>query len=234
MDVLDLQTFFQWDEFWQFQNVNIYRLVAAFTLSAFCSWALAFLYKWTYRGSGSPESMTQTLVLLSSIVALIMIVIGSNIARAFSLVGALSIIRFRTAVKSTRDTSYIFLTMAIGMAAGSRFHATAIAATLLFSILIIVLHFMGADKIDRKGQILKIQLPPEVDPDKVLIPYFQQSLKNWKEIAIETIKMGALNEATYQVALKGDIEQTQFLDKLRSLNENQKISLFYPDHEISL
>jgi uncharacterized membrane protein YhiD involved in acid resistance len=73
------------------------------------------------------------------VVALVMLIVGSNIARAFSLVGALSIIRFRNAVKESRDVGFIFLTMAIGMAVGTRFYLLAGIAAAVISLVILVM-----------------------------------------------------------------------------------------------
>ena len=81
-------------------------MVLSFVLSTFIGW----IYKITHRGSSYTQSFVLTLVMNSMIMALIMMIVGSNIARAFSLVGALSIIRFRNAVKETRDVGFIFTT----------------------------------------------------------------------------------------------------------------------------
>lgn len=230
MDVLNL--FLQ--EFQQFQDVTFFRLVLAFFLAASLSWIVSLLYMKTYRGSGYSQSMSHTLILISCIVAIVMIVIGSNIARAFSLVGALSIIRFRTAVKNTRDTAYIFLTMAIGMAAGSRFYFTAVVATLLFCVLILILHNRDIGGNRRPAQILRIHIPLDLSPDRVLADILATSCSHWEPVSIETVRLGSLTEATYQVHLKNGVDQAEFLNQIRALNENQKVVLFQPDREISL
>ncbi len=90
-------------------------LTLSFALSAFIGW----IYKLSHRGASYTQSFVFTLVLNGMVVALVMTIVGSNLARAFSLVGALSIIRFRNAVKETRDVGFIFFTMAIGMAVGT-------------------------------------------------------------------------------------------------------------------
>jgi len=93
-------------------------MVLSFVLSAFIGW----IYKITHRGASYSQSFVFTLVMNGMIVALVMLIVGSDIARAFSLVGALSIIRFRNALKETRDIGFIFFTMVIGMAVGTRFY----------------------------------------------------------------------------------------------------------------
>ena len=109
----------------------IFVIVLSFLLALVIGWT----YRNTYRGVSYTQSYVQTLILLTMIVAIVMLVVGSNIARAFSLVGALSIVRFRNAVKDTRDVGFIFFAMAIGMAVGTRFYLLAVIATVIISFL---------------------------------------------------------------------------------------------------
>ncbi len=71
------------------------------------------------------------IVLLGLVVAIVMLIVGTDIARAFTLVGALSIVRFRNAIKETRDVGYIFYIMAVGIACGTRFYALGVFFTLI-------------------------------------------------------------------------------------------------------
>jgi len=80
--------------------------------------ALAFVYRRTHKGLSYSQSFTQTIVFVALIVALVMMAVKGSLATAFALVGALSIIRFRTVVKDTRDTAFVFAALALGMSAG--------------------------------------------------------------------------------------------------------------------
>jgi len=104
----------------------LFTTVLSFVLAVVIAW----VYKITYTGVSYTQSYVHTLILMGMVMAIIMLIIGSNIARAFALVGALSVIRFRNAIKDTRDVGYIFFVMAIGMAVGTRFYLVAIIATL--------------------------------------------------------------------------------------------------------
>jgi hypothetical protein len=81
--------------------------------------AVAMLYRWARRGEAVPPTFLTTLVLLATAIAMATQVIGDNVARAFSLVGALSIVRFRTVVKDTQDTAFVILAVVVGMASGA-------------------------------------------------------------------------------------------------------------------
>src|SRR3954467_5919175 len=91
------------------------RLVLALLLGL----AIAWVYRRARGLNGEAPSFTVTLVLLSILIAMVTQVIGDNVARAFSLVGALSIVRFRTVVRDTQDTAYVIFAVAVGMAIGA-------------------------------------------------------------------------------------------------------------------
>ena len=138
----------------------VLTIVLSFVLSLVIGWT----YKSTHRGVAYSQSYVQTLVLLAMVVGIVMLIIGSNIARAFTLVGALSIVRFRNAIKETRDVGFIFFAMAIGMACGTRFYALAVIATLVISGLIWVMVRYDFFAKDAAVQLLKVRVPGDMDP----------------------------------------------------------------------
>src|SRR5688500_20023941 len=91
------------------------RLLAALGLGA----VVELVYRATRPASDVAPSFMMTLVLLSILIAMVTQVIGDNVARAFSLVGALSIVRFPTVVRDTQDTAYVIFAVAVGMAVGA-------------------------------------------------------------------------------------------------------------------
>ena len=132
----------------------VLSIVLSFVLTAFVGWT----YMRTHKGASYTQSYVQTLVLMGMVVSVIMLVVGSNIARAFSLVGALSIIRFRNAIKETRDVGFVFFAMAIGMATGTRFYTLAVVATLVISLVIFLMSRFDWFARSATSQVLKIQL----------------------------------------------------------------------------
>ena len=135
-------------------------LVLAFVLAAIVGW----VYRSTHKGVSYSQSYVQTLVMLGMLTSLIMLIVGSNIARAFSLVGALSIVRFRNAVKETRDVGFLFLAMGIGMATGHPLLHLAVVAT-------VVICGAVADHDEAStgtrcrvsSQVVKVQVPSDGD-----------------------------------------------------------------------
>ena len=159
------------------------------------------------------------------VVALVMLVIGSDIARAFSLVGALSIIRFRNAVKETRDVGFIFFTMAMGMAVGTRFYLLAVAGTISISLVILLMTRYNWYAREMSSHILHIQVhsgaPFETLFDKTLTKYTNSS----ELISADSIHGGTMTELTYSVALKKSAKVQELLTEIGNLNGNNRVTL---------
>ena len=118
-----------------FSNIAVPTLIdfiIGYFIAIFCALIISYAYRKTHSGYSFSSSFMISMILVSVIICLIMIIIGSNIARAFALVGAMSIVRFRNPVKETRDLVYVFACIAVGMAAGTGFYLAAIVFSVLF------------------------------------------------------------------------------------------------------
>ncbi len=208
----------------------VFTIVLGFVLSLIIAW----IYKMTYKGVSYTQSYVHTLMMMTMVVAIIMLVIGSNIARAFSLVGALSIIRFRNAIKDTRDVGYIFFAMAIGMAVGTRFYMVASVATIIIAFILWGMVSLNMFAKDVREQILKIRLPGDMRYESLFDAVFSKYLIRFNLIAVETVQAGTQTELVYGIELKKQSEAQDFMTELRRLNDNNKIALITGHHEVDL
>ncbi len=204
---------------------TVLEVVLAFLLSFLLSAFIGWIYKRTHRGTSYTQSFVFTLVINGMVVALVMMIVGSSIARAFSLVGALSIIRFRNAVKETRDVGFIFFTMAIGMAVGTKFYTLAILGTIVISLMILLM--VRFDWFSRKmaNQILRVQVPSDVPFTDLFESTFLKFTSTSELIAVDTIQNGTFTELTYSVGLKKPAYVDKFISAIKSLNNNNKVTL---------
>jgi uncharacterized membrane protein YhiD involved in acid resistance len=216
-------------EIFNFQDMSgeftVMDVVLVFLLSFLLSAFIGWIYKITHRGSSYTQSFVFTLVLNGMVVALVMMIVGSNIARAFSLVGALSIIRFRNAVKETRDVGFIFFTMAIGMAVGTQFYTLAVIGTVVISLLILIMVRLNWFAQDMANQILRIQVPGDVSFEELFESVFLKYTSTANLIAVDSIQSGTLTELTYSIGLKKPSAVDQFLATIKKLNNNNKVTL---------
>ncbi|MDK2831404.1 MAG: hypothetical protein PWQ75_1156 [Methanolobus sp.] len=196
-------------------------LVLGFILLAGIGW----LYKRTHKGTSYTQSYVHTLIMMGLIVDVIMLIVGSNIARAFSLVGALSIIRFRNAVKEIRDIGFIFFAMAIGMATGTKFYMLAIIATGVIGSLIFIMYEFDWFARPAMSQILKIQLDRDVDFEELFDRTFVKYTQSAELIGIDSVRSGTVTELVYSIILKKNANKHEFIQSIKSQNGNQKVFL---------
>ena len=196
-------------------------LLLSFALSVFIGW----IYKLTHRGTSYTQSFVFTLVLNGVIVALIMLIVGSSIARAFSLVGALSIIRFRNAVKESRDVGFIFFSMAIGMAVGTRFYLLAVIATAFIGLVILLMTRLNWFAREMNNQILRVQVPDGTPFNSLFDQAFIKYTRASELVCVDSVSGGALTELTYSIGMKHANQVAEFLAAIKALNGGNKVML---------
>lgn len=135
---------------------NLFNLLVGLVLSTLLTLALVQTYRATHRGAIYSASFLQALFVLGACTTLIMIVIGNEVARAFSLVGALSIVRFRTAIKDPRDVGFVFAALALGMACGTGFYYQAILFTLFLCGLLLLLARLNVGKAEANEAVVRV------------------------------------------------------------------------------
>lgn len=115
--------------------IIIFNILLSFLLQLVVIW----VYKKTHRGLSYSESFLFTLVIIGVLGTVIMMVVQGNLIGAFALLGAFSLIRFRTIVKETRDVAFVFFALAIGVAVGTNNYSIALIATVMMSLIILVM-----------------------------------------------------------------------------------------------
>jgi uncharacterized membrane protein YhiD involved in acid resistance len=195
---------------------------------------LAYFYRQSHRGLSYSVSFVHATILLGVTVSIIMLIIGSNIARAFTLVGALSIIRFRNPVKDSRDVAFLFIAMAIGMAVGTGFYLTATIFTLFISFVAYALSRFGIGTTSRREQLLKLQAPSTLDYTEAFNQLFYRDLREHHLLSLETLRDGAQVELVYSLEFKPRVDELAFLGELRKLSGGGKVALLTGQESIDV
>ncbi len=196
-------------------------MALSFVLSAMIGW----VYRATHRNVSYSQSYVQTLVVLGMLISLIMLVVGSNIARAFALVGALSAVRFRTAIKETRDVGFIFLVMGVGMAVGTRFYLLAVVAAVAISLIIVVMHRFDWFRLNVRRQVVKVQVPSDEDHTQAIQDVLLRHTDEFELVSMESIRAGALIELMYTTKIKKGGEPADLIAALRERNHGQSVTV---------
>lgn len=215
-------------------TVTFFDVAMALCLSFVLSLAIGWVYRATHKGVSYSQQYVHTLVLMGTVVSLIMLIIGSNVARAFALVGALSIIRFRNAMKETRDVGFIFLVMALGMAVGTRFYLLAVFATAALSAFVFILSRFNLFAKEITERILRIRFPVDRDYERAFEDPFRTYLDEYRIISVETVRAGVLQEVVLSVVLKKNANPSALLEALRACNDNNKVTLIIGQQAVDL
>lgn len=165
-----------------------------------------------------------TLIMLPAIIAIIILLVGNNVARAFSLAGAFSIIRFRSAPGGPKDLSYIFFTLAVGLSAGMGYIGYAFLFTIILCVVMLVLDKIDYGKLKTNSLDLKITVPENLNYEETFDDVLRKHTTFWQLVKVKTKEFGALFELNYKIAMN-DGNQKEFIDELRARNGNLSISL---------
>ena len=193
------------------------------------SFALGLLISLTYiktcNKGGYSQNFSLTLILVPTVIAIIILLIGSNVARAFSLAGAFSIIRFRSAPGDPKDIAYVLFTMAAGLACGVGFFGYAVLFTIFLCALMFVLNMLNFGKQKNSNKLLKITIPEDLDYEGAFDEVFDKYTTTFDLRKVKTTDLGSLYELVYTVSMDNSINQKEFIDSLRCRNGNLNITL---------
>lgn len=171
------------------------------------------------------HSFTLTMVILPTIVAIIILLIGSNVARAFSLAGAFSIIRFRSAPGDAKDISYVLFSMAAGLSAGVGAYGYAVLFTIVLCALMLVLKAVRFGQRRQESKLLKITIPENLGYEEAFEEVFTTFNVGHELRKVRTTELGSLYEVVYAVEMNPETNQKAFLDAIRTRNGNLDITL---------
>jgi hypothetical protein len=200
------------------------RLIVAMMLGA----VVAFIYRRTRYASNTTSSFTVTLVLLTILIAMVTQVIGDNVARAFSLVGALSIVRFRTVVRDTQDTAYVIFAVAVGMAVGAAHPWLALGAIAVIGFAAYVMRERAGSTalaLAEDPYLLQVRVGVGSDPNALLGSTLESYLRGRRLQSIATSRQGLAIDVTYKVELRSEDGAGDLVKALNRLEGVQSVTL---------
>jgi uncharacterized membrane protein YhiD involved in acid resistance len=146
-------------------EMSLTSIVIGFLMALVLSFLISLVYRIVNYKREQYAVMMQSLILLSVTIAGAMMIIGNNLARAFGMVGAVSIIRFRLAIKSSKDMAFVFITIVVGMACGLGFRVLAMIFTALASVVLLLMNWLKFGW--RRGEIHSYYVDIVYDSEKI-------------------------------------------------------------------
>jgi hypothetical protein len=209
-------------------NDIIINLISSFFLGLLIS----FVYKKTHKGMSYSQSFIITNIFICLIVCMVIMIIGSSLARAFALVGALSIIRFRTVVKDTKDIAYIFWSLAAGMACGTSSYFIAVTGSSIITIVAFILYKTNYGSIYKSEFILQFRYEKNKDE----IAKYNEVFKKFctTSTLLNSEPSGDKNslKLTFDVVLKEDKNIDNFIFEISKSNNVSEASIAATKNDI--
>ncbi len=209
------------------QDETLISFIVSMFFSILLGLAIAMVYRYTHRGMNYESSFLSTLVLLAPIVTLVMYLIQGDLVLSLGLVGSLSIIRFRTPIKDTRDMVFLFWSIAMGLGMGTLNWTLSVIATIILGILISIFYLVRYGRQIHTEYILIIAGQTRFD-DAIMKPFYEG--KNIDVQLRSTETKGDQFENVYELRFENDdLENVQALvEHIRKQSHVQRVSLLSP------
>lgn len=183
---------------------------------------IAYVHMLTSKTS---KNFLITLSILPVIVQVVIMMVNGNLGTSVAVLGAFSLVRFRSVPGNSREIASIFFAMAIGLAAGMGHILFAVVITILLSLVLIILsksNFGEKKELEKK---LKIVIPEDLNYTDVFDDIFEKFVSKFDLVKVKTTNMGSMYELTYNVALKSKVNEKSFMDEIRCRNGNLNVML---------
>jgi len=207
-------------------KTTVLALLLAFVLGQLIAW----VYSRSHSGLSYSKTFTQSLVLMTVVVSMVMFVIGNSIITAFGLLGALALIRFRNVLKDTRDTVFVFISLVVGMAVGAQRFATAIVGTAALLLVAAYLNITDFGSLGRCDGYLTCRLSSRPDefehnPHAEMAKKIHRFCRAVKLISSREAGESEQAEFVYQVGLRDRERTGELLGELRRIEGLEHASL---------
>ena len=180
------------------ENITVFSVLEVMVISLILSMVIFLTYKITFSGVMYNRKFNISLVMLTLVTTMVMFVIGSDIALSLGMVGALSIVRFRTAIKDPRDTVYIFWSIGVGLSVGTGNYIVASIGSVFLLGVLSIFSFSGIGKEDRYILIIRGNREKEEEIMRCVFNSFKGSKLRAKN------SIGDSMEIIYQIKIKNN------------------------------
>lgn len=171
------------------------------------------------------KSLAITLIVLPALVQTVIMMVNGSVGAGLAVMGAFSLVRFRSAPGSAKDISFIFYAMCIGLATGMGYIAFAVMLAVIVGAALAILSFIPAFKSDRKRKLLRITIPEDMNYTDAFADIFDEYLTSNELVSVKTTAMGTLFDLRYEIVEKDASREKELIDKLRTRNGNLTISI---------
>lgn len=202
-------------------SIQIGEFLICFATAIVLGLLVAGIYMYQNQYS---KNFVITLALLPVIVQMVILMVNGNLGTGVAVMGAFSLIRFRSVPGSARDIGSIFMAMAVGLATSMGYIGIALVFVILVGSATLFLYKVGFGEHQQGIKELKISIPENLDYTEIFDDLFQTYLSKAELLKVKTSNMGSLFELTYQVSFKNENQEREFINEIRCRNGNLSVS----------
>lgn len=202
-------------------SIQIGEYLICFATAIVLGLLVACIYMYQNQYS---KNFVITLALLPVVVQMVILMVNGNLGTGVAVMGAFSLIRFRSVPGSARDIGSIFMAMAVGLATSMGYIGIALVFVILVGGTTLFLYKVGFGDHQQGIKELKISIPENLDYTEIFDDLFQTYLSKAELLKVKTSNMGSLFELTYQVSFKNENEERELINKIRCRNGNLSVS----------
>ena len=212
-------------------SIGITEVLISMIVAIILGFIIALVHKKTSKYS---KNFLITISLLPILVESVMLMVNGNLGTSVAIMGAFSLVRFRSIPGTSKEILIVFFAMAVGLSCGMGQIWFAIILTLIGSLMLIILSKVNIFDKSKDEKTLKILIPENLEYDTVFEDIFNECTNKVVLEKTKTTNMGSMFELSYKVKIKSGISEKEFIDKLRTRNGNLKISLERVEDEYDL
>ena len=214
-------------------SLNIGSVLIIMAVALILGIVISVAYMLANRSKGHSQEFMITLVMLPAIISILIMLISNNVAYALSLGGAFALIRFRTTLRETKDLSFLFFAVAVGLACGMGFLGYAAVFALILCVVMVALQWCNFGAVKKNSFNLKISVPENINYQGIFDEVLNRYSTSWYLKRVKTIDFGALFEVTYRMNVNGEIDQKALIDEIRTINGNLPVQITMYEYELS-
>lgn len=206
-------------------SVELSSILLCSIISIILGVVIALTHKQTSKYN---KNFLVTLSILPLLVQTIIIMVNGNLGTSVAIMGAFSLVRFRSLPGTSKEILSVFFAMTVGLATGMGHLVFAIIITIIGSLAIFILSKVALFNKNKKEKILKIMIPENLDYTNVFDDIFEAYTEKVELEQVKTTNMGSMFDLSYRITLNENVNEKEFLDDLRVKNGNLKVMISHP------
>jgi len=210
------------------------QIIASLLICFVLSTAVATVYRWTFQSLSYSRSFVHTMVLSSMVVSMIIMAVGNSLARGLGILGSLAIVRFRTPVRDTRDMTFLFACLGIGVACGAAVYGVAVITTMIFAAAALLLHWSPFASRRQQEALLRFVLPADSVSEEKVKDIMRTTCSAFTLVAMREIHQGELVEHCYHVRLMDPSYHSEIVNSLAQIPDLSEPNLLFQRSTVEL